>query len=161
MDKGIAEKCELQAQISELKEDQKNCWAKEREKVYDSGIKKGFDYFLTRFFANDPDYDFSSFNVETLSYINDFKKDNFAAVSSRRIALGLDHRHVQASDLTEVAEDMAVFVALDSIAAEDRVISLEGVPKQEARISPFPDYLLSTPGYRGAPVGPSLLEFCQ
>lgn len=141
---GIAEKCEFRAQIGEQKEDQQNDREKEREKVYDSGIEKGFDCFLTGFLVNDPDYDFSSFDLETLSYINDFKRDNYVIVASRRIALELDHRHVQALDFPGAAEGMVKVLAEESIDAEDRVIPPEGVLERETGVSPFPDYLLST-----------------
>lgn len=44
----------LQGQISELKEEQQSGWPKEKEMVHNSRIEKGFDYFQSRFLANDP-----------------------------------------------------------------------------------------------------------
>lgn len=61
------------------------------------------------------------------------------------IALGLDHRHVKASDLPGAAEGMVEILAEESISTEDRVISLEGATEREEGVSPFLDYLLSTP----------------
>lgn len=84
--------------------------------------------------------------MDTLSNVDDLKKDNSDVVASRRISMGLDHRHVQASKLPEASEGMVGVIDEESVAAKDHDIPLGSVTEQETGVSPFPGYLLSTTG---------------
>lgn len=71
-----------------LENEQKNGWPDEKQKIEDEKFEKCFNFYLTGFLTNDPEYTFEKFGEESKAEIEQFKIDNAKLIRERRVELG-------------------------------------------------------------------------